>query len=78
MPARPAKNVASNLASPEGKVEDMEQLSRRLRSRRARRMGIQGVPCFIVDGAYAISGAQEPEYFLPLFDLITTGKAAAE
>ncbi|HKK28765.1 MAG TPA: DsbA family oxidoreductase [Alphaproteobacteria bacterium] len=44
----------------------------------ARRMGIQGVPCFIIDGAYAISGAQEPEYFLPLFDLISTGQAAAE
>ena len=44
----------------------------------ARRMGIQGVPCFIVDGAYAVSGAQEPEYFMPLFDLISTGQAAAE
>jgi len=44
----------------------------------ARRMGIQGVPCFIVDGAYAVSGAQEPEYFMPLFDLVLTGKAAAE
>lgn len=44
----------------------------------ARRMGIQGVPCFIVDGAYAVSGAQEPEYFMPLFDLIQTGQAAAE
>jgi len=44
----------------------------------ARRMGIQGVPCFIVDGAYAVSGAQEPEYFMPIFDLILTGKAAAE
>jgi len=44
----------------------------------ARRMGIQGVPCFIVDGTYAVSGAQEPEYFFPLFDLIKTGQAAAE
>ena len=44
----------------------------------ARRMGIQGVPCFIVDGAYAVSGAQEPEYFMPLFDLVATGQAAAE
>jgi predicted DsbA family dithiol-disulfide isomerase len=26
----------------------------------ARRMGIQGVPCFILEGQYAISGAQEP------------------
>jgi predicted DsbA family dithiol-disulfide isomerase len=44
----------------------------------ARRMGIQGVPCFIVDGSYAVSGAQEPEYFMPLFDLVLTGQAAAE
>jgi predicted DsbA family dithiol-disulfide isomerase len=36
---------------------------------RARRMGIDGVPCFVVDGRYALSGAQEPEAFLPLFDL---------
>lgn len=36
---------------------------------RARRMGIKAVPSFIIDGAYAISGAQEPEAFFPLFDL---------
>ncbi len=35
----------------------------------ARRLGIGGVPCFIVDGKYALSGAQEPESFLPLFDM---------
>lgn len=35
----------------------------------ARRMGINGVPCFIVDGKFSLSGAQEPESFLPLFDL---------
>ena len=27
------------------------------------------MPCFIVDRRYAVSGAQEPEYFMPLFDL---------
>jgi predicted DsbA family dithiol-disulfide isomerase len=37
--------------------------------RNARRLGINGVPCFIVDGRYALSGAQEPEFFLPLLDL---------
>jgi predicted DsbA family dithiol-disulfide isomerase len=37
--------------------------------RAARRLGINAVPCFIVDGGYAISGAQEPEFFMPLFDL---------
>jgi len=45
---------------------------------RARAMGIQGVPCFVVDRRYAISGAQEPEYFAPLFDLVQNGAAAAE
>ena len=35
----------------------------------ARRQGINGVPCVIIDGKYALSGAQEPEFFLPLFDL---------
>jgi predicted DsbA family dithiol-disulfide isomerase len=37
--------------------------------RNARRLGINGVPCFIIDGKYALSGAQDPEFFLPLFDL---------
>jgi predicted DsbA family dithiol-disulfide isomerase len=35
----------------------------------ARRLGIGGVPCFIVEGKYAVSGAQEPEAFLPLLDM---------
>jgi predicted DsbA family dithiol-disulfide isomerase len=41
----------------------------------ARRMGIGGVPCFIVDGRYALSGAQEPEAFLPVFDLVENAKS---
>jgi predicted DsbA family dithiol-disulfide isomerase len=36
---------------------------------RARRLGIHAVPCFVIERGYAISGAQEPEMFLPLFDL---------
>ena len=31
--------------------------------------GITGVPCFIFDKKYSISGAQEPEAFFPIFDL---------
>lgn len=38
-------------------------------SEAAYRMGVQGVPCFIVADRYAISGAQEPEGLYPLFDL---------
>jgi predicted DsbA family dithiol-disulfide isomerase len=45
---------------------------------RARRLGIHAVPCFVIERGYAISGAQEPEMFLPLFDLATgAGNSAA-
>ena len=36
---------------------------------KARQMGVQGVPCFVIEKRFAISGAQEPEYFMPLFDM---------
>jgi predicted DsbA family dithiol-disulfide isomerase len=36
---------------------------------RARRLGIHAVPCFVLEGGYAIAGAQEPEMFLPLIDI---------
>ena len=36
---------------------------------RARRIGIDAVPCFIIDGDYALAGALDAEMFLPLFDL---------
>lgn len=45
---------------------------------RARRMSIDAVPCFLVDGQYAISGAQEPEAFYPLLDLASFSQHAAE
>lgn len=35
----------------------------------ARRAGITGVPCFIFNGRFALSGAQEPEAFFQLFEL---------
>lgn len=35
----------------------------------ARRLGVNGVPCFIVDRKYAVSGAQSPEVFAQVFDL---------
>ncbi|HXP12900.1 MAG TPA: DsbA family oxidoreductase [Stellaceae bacterium] len=42
----------------------------------ARRLGINAVPCFIFAGQYAISGAQEPQFFFPVFDLVQNGGAA--
>lgn len=55
--------------------EDAEAI--RAEDLRARRMGVDGVPCFIVDGRYAIAGAQEPEAFMPLFDLARMEQASA-
>lgn len=49
-----------------------------------RRIGISGVPCFIVEDEYAISGAQSPEIFHQIFDLVRQetdflpGRSAAE
>jgi predicted DsbA family dithiol-disulfide isomerase len=46
--------------------------------RRARHLGIHAVPCFVLERGYAISGAQEPEMLLSLFDLASgVGNAAA-
>jgi predicted DsbA family dithiol-disulfide isomerase len=38
---------------------------------RAHRLGINGVPCFVVDGSHAIAGAQEPEVIERLLDVAT-------
>jgi predicted DsbA family dithiol-disulfide isomerase len=35
----------------------------------ARQIGIRGVPCFIIDRKFALSGAQPPETFLEVFEL---------
>jgi len=43
----------------------------------AYKAGITGVPCFIANGQYAISGAQEPEGLFPLFDLAHQREPAA-
>ena len=39
----------------------------------ARQIGISGVPCFIIDRQYAISGAQPAEAFIEVFDLARSG-----
>ena len=44
----------------------------------ARRMGINGVPCFVVDHKYAISGAQDPSVLTHVFDLVMQDKNKPE
>jgi predicted DsbA family dithiol-disulfide isomerase len=38
---------------------------------RAHRLGINGVPCFVISGRHAIAGAQEPEVIERLLDVAT-------
>jgi predicted DsbA family dithiol-disulfide isomerase len=44
---------------------------------KAREMGISGVPFFIIDNKYALSGAQDPAAFLEVFDKLAE-EAASE
>lgn len=41
---------------------------------RAHRLGVNGVPCYIFDGAYALAGAQEPDVLVRLLDLAHEGQ----
>ncbi len=40
----------------------------------ARRVGATGVPFYIIDGKYAVSGAQSPEVLLSVFDQIRAAR----
>lgn len=59
-----AKVLAAYLRS----TEDVDRV--RTEDATARRMGIQGVPCFIFNRKYAVSGAQEPEVLLQVMQRV--------
>ena len=44
----------------------------------AKEAGIEGVPCFIFDGKFAVSGAQAPEYLAEAIARVAQGMDAAE
>jgi predicted DsbA family dithiol-disulfide isomerase len=46
-------------------------------SREAKQAGIEGVPCFIFGGKFAVSGAQAREYLAEAIERIAAGKALA-
>ena len=54
-------------------TEGAEQV--RSESEAASRMGISGVPCFIFEGKYAVSGAQPPDVFERVFELAAAARA---
>ena len=61
---------------------DVEAVTREAQS--AKEAGIEGVPCFIFGGRYAVSGAQAPEYLAQMIERVAQegnaapGGAAAE
>ncbi|MDF2723645.1 MAG: oxidoreductase [Paenibacillus sp.] len=57
----PAKELGARLDQGEGEKEVINDFAA------ARKIGISGVPFFIVDGKFALSGAQPPESFLKVF-----------
>jgi predicted DsbA family dithiol-disulfide isomerase len=66
----PADEIRAYLASD----EDVELV--RGFDAQARGMGIDGVPCFIFNNQYALSGAQEPALFLKVFAMLEQEGAA--
>ncbi|CAA7617426.1 Polyketide biosynthesis dithiol-disulfide isomerase [Candidatus Terasakiella magnetica] len=43
----------------------------------AHRLGVNGVPCLVLDGNYAVAGAQEPDILLRLIDIVREAEAEA-
>jgi len=59
-----AESVRRHLAGRDGEPEVRSE------NEFAVSLNITGVPCFIVEGRYAVVGAQEPDAFAPVFDLV--------
>jgi predicted DsbA family dithiol-disulfide isomerase len=67
-----ANQVSADLASDKDVAEiEAEALS-------AKEAGIEGVPCFIFGGKFAVSGAQSPEYLADAIDRMAAARDAAE
>jgi predicted DsbA family dithiol-disulfide isomerase len=67
-----AKTVGDALAGDKDVAEiEQEALA-------AKEAGIDGVPCFIFGGKFAVSGAQSPEYLADAIDRLAAGQQAAE
>ena len=67
-----AKETEKALASD----KDVAEIEREALS--AKEAGIEGVPCFIFDGKFAVSGAQAPEYLAEAIARVARAADAAE
>jgi predicted DsbA family dithiol-disulfide isomerase len=68
----PADDVRAALASEEG----IDEITREAQA--AKEAGIEGVPCFIFGGKFAVSGAQSPEYLADAIARAAQAQQAAE
>ena len=56
--------------------QDVAEIEQEAQSAKA--AGIEGVPCFIFGGKFAVSGAQSPEYLADAIDRVAQAQQAAE
>ncbi len=66
-----AGDIRTRLAS----EQDVKQIEQEALS--AKEVGIEGVPCFIFGGKFAVSGAQSPEYLADAIERMASTKADA-
>jgi len=66
-----AEDVRAALASD----QDVALIEQEAQS--AKEAGIEGVPCFIFGGKFAVSGAQEPEYLAEAIERLANSEASA-
>ncbi|MBI1205320.1 MAG: thioredoxin domain-containing protein [Rhodopseudomonas sp.] len=64
-----------NIAAALNSDQDVEQIEMEAQS--AKNAGIEGVPCFIFAGKFAVSGAQSPEYLAQAIARVASGEADA-
>jgi predicted DsbA family dithiol-disulfide isomerase len=67
-----AEDVRASLLSD----QDVAEVEREAQS--AKKAGIEGVPCFIFGGKFAVSGAQAPEYLAEAIERLAAASDAAE
>ncbi len=67
-----AEDIRTALASD----QDVAAVTQEAQS--AKEAGIEGVPCFIFGGKFAVSGAQEPEYLAEAIERLAQASDAAE
>ncbi len=59
-------------------ASDSDTAETRAEDEKAREMGVKGVPTFLIDGQYVVTGARETDFWLDLIDEINAIKAAPQ